>query len=271
MTAASPSPWDNDVKDRARLGMLTPSSNTVLEPITNAMLQGVAGVSAHFSRFRVTEISLDERGLGQFDNDVRLGAAELLADAKCDVIAWNGTSAGWLGFAHDESLCRAIGERTGARATSSILANNDLFRRHGVRRFGLVTPYTEDVQLRLVENYRRAGFECVAERHLGIRDNFSFSEVGEDRIEAMIRDVAGAHPQAISVICTTLRAAPLAGRLEPAIQVPIYDSIAVVVLRALELAGLDPSVVKGWGRIFDSRDGSAPADETLGTAAARER
>jgi len=32
-----------------RLGVLTPSSNIVLEPITMAMLAGVSGVTAHFS------------------------------------------------------------------------------------------------------------------------------------------------------------------------------------------------------------------------------
>ena len=126
--------------DRTLLGMLTPSSNTVLEPVTADMLAGLPHVSAHFGRFRVTEISLSEQGLGQFDQDRRLAAAELLADAKMDVIAWNGTSAGWLGFEHDRELCDAIESTTGARATSSILANAALFRRHDVRRYGLVTP-----------------------------------------------------------------------------------------------------------------------------------
>ena len=36
---------------QVRLGMLTPSSNTALEPITRAMLAGIADVSVHFSRF----------------------------------------------------------------------------------------------------------------------------------------------------------------------------------------------------------------------------
>ena len=45
-----------------RLGMLTPSSNTALEPITYAMLAGVEGVSVHFSRFKVTEITLSVAG-----------------------------------------------------------------------------------------------------------------------------------------------------------------------------------------------------------------
>ncbi len=85
-----------------RLGMLTPSSNTVLEPVTSAMLQELPEVTAHFWRFRVTEISLRDEALGQFDNAVVLAAARLLADARVDVIAWNGTSSGWLGLGHDE-------------------------------------------------------------------------------------------------------------------------------------------------------------------------
>ncbi len=238
------------MSDRILLGMLTPSSNTVLEPMTTAMLDGLPEVSAHFGRFRVTEISLDDGALGQFDQDARLAAADLLADAQCNVIAWNGTSAGWMGFAHDEELCRRITERTGAAATSSILANNDLFRRHDVKRFGLVTPYTDDVQGRIIANYTEAGFECVAERHLGISRNFDFSEVSEDTIAGMIDDVAAAEPEAISVICTNLRGARLAERMEQRHGIPIYDSISVVVLRALELAGADPKRVTGWGRIF---------------------
>ncbi|MDA1099432.1 MAG: aspartate/glutamate racemase family protein [Proteobacteria bacterium] len=235
---------------RIILGMLTPSSNTVLEPTTTAMLADLGEVTAHFSRFKVTEISLSQRGLAQFDHDRFLAAADLLADANCQAIAWNGTSAGWLGFDNDETLCARITERTGAPATTSILANNDLFRRHGVKKFGLVTPYTDDVQARILANYRAAGFDCVAERHLGISDNFSFSEISQDQVEKMCREVAAEGAEAISVICTNMRGAALAGPLEAELGVTIYDSIAVVVLRALELAGVDAARLHGWGRIF---------------------
>ena len=52
---------------RVRFGMLTPSSNTVLETLTMAMLAGLPDVTAHFSRFKVTEIALSDQALGQFD------------------------------------------------------------------------------------------------------------------------------------------------------------------------------------------------------------
>jgi maleate cis-trans isomerase len=97
---------------RIRLGMLTPSSNTVLEPVTTEMLRQLPEVSAHFGRFRVTEISLSKDAIGQFDNTAILEAAGLLADAKVDVIAWNGTSSGWLGFDTDSQLCAGMTEAT---------------------------------------------------------------------------------------------------------------------------------------------------------------
>src|SRR5215212_9183266 len=98
----------SDMARVTRIGMLTPSSNTVLEPTTAAMLSGLADVTVHFARFKVTEIALSDEALGQFDDAEILQAAELLAHAKVDVIGWNGTSASWLGFDRDERLCERI-------------------------------------------------------------------------------------------------------------------------------------------------------------------
>ena len=235
---------------RILLGMLTPSSNTTLEPVTSRMISGIAEASAHFGRFKVTEIALSKSALGQFDDSEILRAAELLAHAKVDVIAWNGTSAGWLGFDSDERLCRRIKEATGIPACTSVLAQNEIFRIAGVARMGLVSPYLDDVQAAIVRNYAAAGIECVAERHLGLRDNFSFSEVGEEEIASMVREVAAAKPDAISILCTNLRGAPLVDALERETGVLICDSIATVVWKSLLLAGADPRRVTGWGRIF---------------------
>jgi maleate isomerase len=232
--------------------MLTPSSNTVLEPVTSAMLAGMPEVSAHFSRFKVTEISLSDRALQQFDPAPILDAARLLADARVQVIAWSGTSAAWLGFESDGRLCRSITEATGLPATTSMLALNEILARHGVQRLGLVTPYLDLIQAKIVENYAALGVRCVAERHLNDPGNFSFSEVGSKAIEEMVRAVAKANPQAIATVCTNLRAAPLVEALERETGILILDSISVVVWKSLHLARADPRRVQGWGLLFQS-------------------
>ena len=149
-------------RKRVLLGMLTPSSNTVLEPVCAAMLRGLPDISAHFARFGVTEIALSGAALDQFEITPMVEAAALLADARVQALCWNGTSASWLGLARDRALCAAITARTGIPATSSVLALEDIFRRSRVARFGLVTPYLGDVQARIVANFQQEGFACAA-------------------------------------------------------------------------------------------------------------
>ncbi len=238
------------MNEAVRLGMLTPSSNTTLEPVTNAMLTGLPSVSVHFSRFRVTEIALTGDALAQFDDRPILAAAELLAHAKVHVIAWNGTSAAWLGVDADRRLCARIEATTGIKATTSILALNEVLAITGVRRFGLVTPYIDAVQQRIIANYAAQGITCDPERHLGIQDNYAFADVSADTLASTIRAVAAGKPDAIGVVCTNLRSAALVAGLEQETGIPIYDTIATVVWKSLRLSGIDPSGITGWGRLF---------------------
>ena len=235
---------------RVRLGILTPSSNTVLEPVTSAILDDLPEVTAHFARFRVTEIALSPSSVAQFDDEQILRAAEQLADAKVDAIAWSGTSAAWLGFARDVALCERILTSTGRPAGTAVLALNEVLAINGVKRLGLVTPYRDDVQAKIIANYDAAGIAVVSERHLGISDNYAFAEEPPDRIEALIREVAADKPDAIAVLCTNMRGAPLVSELEAEFDIPIHDSVALTVWKSLKLAGVDPSRVQGWGRVF---------------------
>jgi maleate isomerase len=237
---------------RKRLGMITPSSNSVLEPVTSAMRHGVAGITAHFSRFRVTEIALDAAALSQFDASAMLPAADLLADAKVDAIAWNGTSASWLGIGRDRSLGAAITERTGVPATTSTLACIDAARALGAKRVGLVSPYTDDVQRRIGDVWAEEGIAPHAERHLGLRDNFSFGEVKPATIADMIRAVAAEGADAVVILCTNLDGAALAASLERELDIAVLDSVAVTLWRTLGLAGGDTRALAEWGRIFQT-------------------
>ncbi|WP_250517117.1 aspartate/glutamate racemase family protein [Caballeronia sp. INDeC2] len=239
--------------NRSRIGILTPSSNTALEPITCAMLSALPHVSAHFARFTVTEISLTNQALGQFDVNRILDAAKQLADARVDVIGWSGTSAGWLGFERDEALCRQLTEATGIPATTSVLALNEILVKTGVRRLALVSPYIDDVQTRIIRNYENIGIECVAERHLGLRENFSFAEVPDTLLTDMMREAAFARPDAVTTFCTNLHAAHLAQSFERDTGIPAYDTVATVVWKALRMLDVDTSPLLEWGTLFAMR------------------
>ena len=135
-----------------------------------------------------------------------------------------------------------------------MLALNELLALRGITRLALVTPYTADVQQRIVDNYRTIGIEVVAERHLGIRVNHDFALVEPERLLALMHEVvheAGtARPQAITTFCTNLRAAPLAERVEAELDIPLLDTVSTTVWGQLRAAGVDPAQVRGWGSLF---------------------
>lgn len=227
-----------------RLGMLTPSSNTVLEPATYALLAGAPGVSAHFQRLRVLSITLEGASTGQFDAGPMVAAAGLLADAKVHAICWNGTSGAWLGAAADRAICAAITEATGIPATTATLALHDALRALGARRVGLVTPYLGSVQAAILANLRAEGFAPAAERHLEDPGNFSFADHPPDLVTRLTREVAAEGCDAIAIHCTNFRGLDAAAAVTT---VPVLDSVAVALWGALRAAGETPAQVPGLG------------------------
>jgi maleate isomerase len=241
-----------------RLGMLTPASNKVLEPLTAAMLADLPGASAHFSRFRVVAINLGDASRGRFD-PAPVVAAELLADARVDSICWNGTCGAWLGLGGDRALCRAITERTGIPATTATLALVVALRRLGARRYGLVTPYLGEVQAAIDSRFAEIGLECAAERHLDDPGNFFFAQHGEEAVLHMTRELAAAgRPDAMAIHCTNFRGGRAAPDLEAELGPPVLDSVAVALWGAVRAAGGDATpLARRWS-------GSSPFDPLSG-------
>lgn len=235
-----------------RIGMLTPSSNTVLEPATSALVAPMADrVGVHYGRFRVTRIALDSSSDSQFAYEPILAAADLLADARPSIIAWNGTSASWRGFDTDDRLCEMIEERTGCPATSAIVSLNRALDAFSATRIGLVTPYTDDVEAAIAANYAKIGIQVVAARHAGLSENYAFADIDSGRVGEMCREVAAAEPDAIAVVCTNMRGPLVAPHVEAEFGIPVIDSIAVTLWGALCALDVDTSSLAGFGRVFE--------------------
>ena len=238
---------------RTLLGVLTPSSNTRLEPLTSAMLGSTPAVTAHFSRFRVVDVGLG--AATQFDPEPIIEAARLLADARVDSIVWSGTSGGWRGIADDQALCAAISQATGVPATTSTLALLAALRLLGTRRLGLVTPYPADMHNAVVRTFSGEGLDVVASAHDGFTtSNWELSTMSPDQIGGMVAEVATAGPGAITVFCTNLAAADQVEAWESAHGIPVLDSVALAVWHALELSGYTGPRPVRWGKLFSLRE-----------------
>lgn len=233
-----------------RIGMLTPSSNTVLEPVTARLAASLAdSLTVHYSRFSVTTISDEHRSHRQFDPGPMVAAAALLGDARVNLIVWNGTSGAWEGLEKDRELTRLIEHETGIPATTATLSLLEALRHLQVKRYGLVVPYVDTVTEKIKATLGAEGFRCSAGTNERITTNFDFAAVGENEIVDRIREVARSSPDAIVVHCTNLYAAGVVDRLEAELGIPILDSVVVAFWGALRRLGLT-ATVQGFGQLL---------------------
>ena len=203
-----------------RLGLLIPSSNVVMEPLAAQQ----PDMQVHVNRLKVLDVSLKPASQAQFELDAQVAAAKLLCDAKVDRIVWGGTSASWLGFAHDQIFADRVTAETGVPTTTTVLKINQALSDLGVTRVGLVTPYTIDVAEQINANYAAAGYVIGAWHNHGGDKSYDFAAIPQAVIETMIREVAQADVEAIIVMCTNMAAASLAQELSASLDRPVIDS-----------------------------------------------
>ncbi|MBT8159689.1 aspartate/glutamate racemase family protein [Arthrobacter sp. GN70] len=232
-----------------RIGMIVPSSNTCLEPMSYRLLGDREDVTIHSTRIPVTRIALDSGSDQQFDVKGMRNAAEMLATADVDVIAWNGTSGSWLGPEHDREIVAEITAATDIPATTSTLAYLDAFEASGIKTIGLVTPYTADVNLQVIERYKEAGVQVTGHHALGLIDNESFARVAPSDLVGPSLELAAQSPDALVYLCTNLYAAPIVADIENQAHIPALDSVAVTLWRCLQIAGA-PLLSPRWGKLL---------------------
>jgi len=229
-------------------GTIAPSSNIIVERVTLAMTRDIAEVSPHFARFGFAGPS--DTVVDDYHWPSMLGAAQLLADAHVDLICWNGSKGGELGFDRDRVLCQRIEDAHGIPAVTSVLALDQLLRGANMDRIAFVTPFRQPVNDKIVRGWTAAGYQCVADLGAGLSDNFSYSSMAPETLTAMARQVAESKPDAILFYCTNLPGAGLCAAMEAELGIPVLDSVSAGVWGALSGLGLSGGLADRWGRLL---------------------
>jgi maleate isomerase len=255
------------LSDLQKVGFITPSSNTALEPMTMAMSQQISSrISTHFSRVPVKTLTLDSKDVNQFQTQKMVDAAALLNDGGMDAILWNGTSGSWTGkgFEADVSLCEEISRVTGVKASTSSLAQLDVLKLYGIKRFALAVPYVEEPTRKIIETYGNQGFSVVSTARLDQTENVVIGNTPFERIKQLLRDADSPDAECIVVACTNLPATAVVDEMEAELGKPIFDSIAVTLWKALKMTSIDVPL-HGFGKLLRANPVLAELESVMAT------
>lgn len=228
------------------IGVILPSSNRVVERVTQAALSALPGVDACFAR-----VPYGGHPQDGYDPAPFVAAATRLAEAGADAVCWNATRGAGLGFDPDRRLCDLMHRRTGLPVTTTTLAARELLKSQGLTRIALLSQGSAAEEELLVQQFGIQGIEVVNAHHLGITDNRLAAHVPPDTLRKVALSCAlKATPDAVLIWSTNLPGFGLMAGLEEAAGIPFLDSCAIGTLAALRLAGIGPAELTPSGRMF---------------------
>ena len=172
----------------ARVGLMIPSSNTMMEVDFARDLP--PGTALHTARMFMEDTT--PAGENRMLDEFALPAARDLGTARPDVVVFGCTSAGALrGNDYDAQLCQRISELAGAPVVSTFGAVRAAIQASGAASIGVITPYVDELNEKIRASIEADGAHVATIAGLGITDNFEIAEVGHDQIVAFAERALG--------------------------------------------------------------------------------
>jgi maleate isomerase len=234
---------------RARLGIVVPSVNTVMEPWAQRTVP--KGVSVLAARMFIPPATTPEAFIEMDRNEGKM-AIRQLSSTLPDVIAYGCTASSIVqGLAYDAHLRTEISETYKVPSTTAAHAIVTAARAVGAHRVSIVSPYTEEVDAAEHRYFESAGFEVLGGACLGISDGFRLAEPLPDTLFELGRKGFDPRSEALIMTCLNTRSHTVIDRLEKALAKPVITSTQATLWHALRLAGIEDRIA-GFGTLLEA-------------------
>ena len=222
-----------------KVGLVLPSPNIHMEPQFYAL--HLPDVEFFTTRVMLKETT--ESALVQMEKDVDY-ASELLATIHPDVVGYCCTSGSFIrGDSFDQEIMKTIEKNCGCPAVTTSFAMAEAMRELNVHNVSLVTPYTDDINVRECEYIEGKGFSVVS--------SFGFQKIINEELVALTKEqwieaaIENDTPQsdAVFLSCTNTKAMPAVEELEKRLGKPVLTSNSVTLWKMLKAMGYSRSVL----------------------------
>jgi maleate isomerase len=238
---------------RLKLGVVAPSTNTVVQPEFDAMRP--PGVTNHFGRIHIPNDPL--RGDDDFTRLIETVRRELMQAVDrvmtCEpdhLVMGMSSETFWDGLDGSGRLRERVEVHAGVKVTMGSDAARQALQCYGhIRRIAVLTPYMPVADQQVRRFFTDCGFEIVRLEGLKCAGPVLIAHVSEDELRDAIRRLDGPDVEAIVQVGTNLAMARLAGLAEFWLGKPVIAINTAIYRWALRRNGiLDP--VDGFGSLL---------------------
>ena len=232
---------------RARIGLLVLESDQTMEWEMRLMTH-LPGVSVYHARL-ANDVVVTPKTLAKMEAELPIAAGLLPDYLGLSALGYGCTSGSTIiGEDRVAAILRDI--HPGVPSSNPLTAAKAALRALGVKRIGLVTPYTPDVTEAMQRRFEDAGITITA---VGSFYEDSDAVVGRidprSILEAAISVGRSDNVDGVFISCTSLRAAGIIEEAEARLNKPVTASNHALAWHLLRLAGISDEIA-GFGRLF---------------------
>jgi maleate isomerase len=232
---------------QARIGLILPADNVVIEPELNA----VAPPGVSFHALRLTATTHDE---------MRRQATELagaLHEMGADIAAYGCAETSFdAGPTANRSLSEVIAERSGVPVVTATTAMLEAVAANGLRAVSVLTPYTDASGALFERTLADQGVTVLQALHRDFRTEgedprewFLTNRQSAERVRDLALRVARPDADGLVVAATNFPALPVVEELEQRLGVPVVTSNQAILWWCLHRLGI-PTADLPLGRLM---------------------
>lgn len=211
----------NDV-DKRRIGLILPSVNIRMEPELNRCKQ-----LADYFNFYATRVLLDnttEDTLKSMEQDLSR-AAKMIATVYPEAVIYGCTSGSFInGENGNANIIETIQLQCQCPVITASQAMIDALRQIKVKKLTLVTPYTDDINLKEKHFLEKNGIEVVSMRGLQIVPAEILRTQPVETIKKLVLATDVKEADAIFISCTNIEGFHICDSLESKVGKPVVTS-----------------------------------------------
>lgn len=244
------------MKNRAKLGVLIPASDVVVEHDFQRFLP--RDVSFHTARLKQGRSAQ----LGDHENLFTMiasseEAAKSVAVVDIDLLLFCCTSASFFkGYGWDRELADRLRVATNVPSITTTTAIVDALKEAGRRKIFLATPYPDFCNRVEIDVLNREGFDVAGSLSFGCERSIEVGSLTPDKMIGMIRDARTeiSACDALFVSCTGVRSTEIIGELERETGVPVLTSNSAIIWAAMKFLGIPLVQVPQLGAFFQKQN-----------------
>jgi maleate isomerase len=228
---------------KAKIGLLLPSANTIMEGEFNALIPD--GVSVHAARMLIRFPNIEE--LAKMAEDTEK-ATELISTAKPSIIAFGCTTGSILnGLGWDEKLISRIQKIAKVHATATAVIR--AFKELEIHKIAVVTPYIEELNKLEKDFFEDSGITVLEIRGIDLGGE-EMEMLTLEKIADYARAVNKSDADAVFLSCTNLKALPIVGQLEKELGKYVFSSNIATYWDVMRRLGIKQSIT-GIGKLLE--------------------